>query len=149
MFFSANERSLRRGRRISKRTETCRPCIVRGSADDPFEEHGVVLDVTPRGMLIRMMRPIPPGTEIIVQLMRDEDFRQPLAQPVPGTIVRHAGAAGGFVDHGVKLKVEQAQRKGPVVPPMRTPAPPVKRRTGKMHTIDYTVGDMVRRRGRS
>jgi hypothetical protein len=148
MFFSQNERSVRRGKRISKRTETCRPCIVRGAGAEPFEEHGVVLDVTPRGMLIRMMRPAPVGTEITVQLMRDENFREPLAEPVAGTVVRHAGTAGAFVDHGVKLKVERIQRKEPAIPPMRTPPPPVRRRAGKMHTIDFTVGDVVRRRGR-
>ena len=102
--------SLRRGKRSKQRTVTCRPCLV-WTDESPEEGHrGVVLDLTPHGMLVRMLEALLPGTQIRIQLMRDEDFREPLTDPVRGMVVRNERSDEGFTDHGVQLRQEQVRR---------------------------------------
>ncbi len=148
MFFSPDERSLRRGRRVARRTPTCRPCVV-WTADEPeLRFHGVVLDVSPYGMLIRMLEPVPPETPVLIQLMRDDQFQRPLSAPVSGRIIRHAGAVGEFTDHGVRLEVPEISRVE--ARPVRTvrPAAAPPRTRPRMHTIDLRVGDRSPRKRR-
>lgn len=148
MFFTRDERSLRRGKRVAKRTETCRPCLVTAKGEDEFELEGVVMDVSPYGMLVRMMETLPIGTEVTVQLMRDESFEVPFSAPHKALIVRYEGSPGQFTDHGVKLEVKEIPRQEsrPVNLEPRRPSPPTPRT--RMHTIDFTVGGNTSR-GRS
>ncbi|MBI5095556.1 MAG: hypothetical protein HZB26_24375 [Candidatus Hydrogenedentes bacterium] len=145
MFFSVDERSLRRGRRIARRTPTCRACLV-WSADAP--EHrlqGVVMDINPFGMLIRMLDYFPMGTAACIQLMRDEDFEIPLAGPLEGAVVRVIPNADGFTDIGVRIKLKEIPRaeSRPIRIERRRP---LLTRRSRMHTIDFTVGDRGGRR---
>lgn len=141
MYFTRDERSLRRGHRVASRTETCRACLVTAQFDRPQEFKGVVLDVNPYGMLIRMMDIVPLGAQVSVQLMRDEAFRDPLAQPLEGIVVRLEEDADGFMDHGIKLVLRDARRESsrPVRIDPRRPARRPQRT--RMHTFDFTVGD--------
>ena len=145
MFFSPDKKSLRRGKRIEARTHTARPCLLWPKDAPEIQLQGVVVNINPYGMLIRMVDSVPPGTEVIIQLMRDEDFADALAEPVEGKVVRNTSQTGGYTDHGVKVtqkEIRRIQRK-PVHVKKRRPRPARKTR---MHTIDITVGEQGRRR---
>lgn len=141
MFFSDDRKSMRRGKRVSQRTETCRPCIV-WLKDAPQEQYlGVVLDVNPYGMRIRMIDQIPSGSQIVVQMMRDDEFKVPLARPLDATVVRREENETGMVDHGIRIIQKQVRRfvSNRMPPPPTKPIAP--RSQGRSYTLDVTVGD--------
>ena len=107
MFFSKDERSLLRGKRSAKRTDTCRPCRLIVQATPPYELNGVVLDITPHGMLIRALESIPSGSKLLIQLMRDDSFSKPFSTPHQAIVVRNEGESEGFFDHGVQMHSEK------------------------------------------
>ncbi len=146
MYFSNNERALLRGKRRLKRTETCRPCLVHVQSDDtPIE--GVVLDVTPYGMMVRMIDTLSLGTKVRLQLMRDDNFREPLGAEKQGEIVRHDPAAPpGFTDHGVRMVVSTVPKNDTRSVDIRGARQPGRSHSSRMHNIDFTVG--VDRKGR-
>ncbi|HOJ34244.1 MAG TPA: hypothetical protein PKY35_11815 [Candidatus Hydrogenedentes bacterium] len=152
MFFSEDAKCLRRGKRREARTPTCRPCLVWPKDEPEMTFQGVVVDVNPYGMRIRMLDSLPPGTAIMVQLMRDEDFTIPLAAPVEGLIVRNKETAEGLYDHGIQLRLTDFRRSEPSVPLRPIPRPIIPLRRGgqsRMHIIDITVGNRrTRRTGR-
>ena len=140
MMMSGDNRSLRRGKRRAPRTDTCRPCLIWLREVPDVTYQGVIINVTPYGMCIRMIDSLPPGSVVMVQLMRDEEFRYPLSSPVEGLIVRNSEEEVGFMDHGVQLlrkAIASAPNRG-AVPSVR---PPAVRRSGttRMHTIDLHV----------
>lgn len=119
MFFSTDSKSLRRGKRVAPRTETCRPCLVWPEDAPDMHVRGVILDINAYGMLIRMMEALPPGMRIQVQLMRDDEFREPLAKPVTAMVVRNILQDDGFVEHGIQVLQETIRREESK--PLRTP----------------------------
>ena len=139
MFFTQDERSLRRGKRVAKRTETCRPCVVTIQGEG-WNTEGVVLDANPLGMLVRSLEPIPTGAAIAIQLMRDEGFQVPFSAPIPGEVVRQEAAGGGFYDHGVRLQRERrsVEKRRPLQFSLRTPARELGR--PRVDTLDVTIG---------
>ena len=145
MFFTDDMRSLRRGKRIAPRTETCRPCLVWAKDDQGTKFFGVVMDINPYGMRIRMMDEIGQDTAVVVQLMRDEDYEVPLARPIDATVVRIQPAKEDLTDHGVQVRWEEngRQEARPVRIEQR---PPVQRQRERMYTLDITVGNRPRRR---
>lgn len=150
MFFTNDEGSLRRGRRRAPRTEVCRPCIIWPEDAPDMAFQGVVIDVTPYGMCIRMLDHIPVGTKVQIQLMRDEEFKTPLAEPHAGMIVRLSEADEGFVDHGVQLQIREIKRVEQARPVSierrRTVVWNRRSAASRMHTLDITVGDRGARR---
>ena len=110
MFLSDDLKSLRRGKRRARRTETCRPCLMWPASSPDAELQGVVMDLSPYGMLVRTLGALPAGMEVKVQLMRDEDFRDPLAAPVEGMVVRSVPGGEGFTDHGVQVVQRDIRR---------------------------------------
>ncbi|MCP4639352.1 MAG: hypothetical protein GY851_02910 [bacterium] len=147
MFFNTDADSLRRGKRRTKRTETCRPCVVWPADAPEIAFQGVAINVTPYGLLIRMLDSMPPGTQIKVQLMRDEEFREPLASPLDGIVVRVEEGEGGFTDHGVQIEREEIQRaETKPIRPTRKPVPAKPTPKTRMHTVDFTIGDRGIRR---
>lgn len=145
MFFSSDAKSLRRGKRVAKRTETCRPCIVYPKDAPDMRLEGVVMDINPYGMRIRMLEPLPEGSEVSIQLMRDDQFEVPLAPPVTGSIVRAEQESDGLMDHGVKLTQKHIERGEPK--PVRIEKrQPRKWPKTRMHTIDVTLANRYRRR---
>jgi len=106
---------------------------------------GVVMDINPYGMRIRMFESLPPGSAIMVQLMRDEDFSVPLAAPVEGLVVRNKETPEGLADHGVQIRVADIKHAEPARP-VRLPATVLRKITPKgkqtrMHIFDIAVGD--------
>ncbi len=143
MFFLPHRRSLRRGRRISARTETCRPCIIWPVGQPDRRYNGIALDVSPHGMKIRMMEPLPEGQFVCVQMMRDEDFSVPLTDPIEAKVVRSEPEAGGFLDHGVQIVRQKLIREQPRrVSAMREKEVPSK--SSRMYTLDVVVGERGR-----
>lgn len=128
MIISADNRSLQRGRRRARRTEVCRPCLVWQTTAPDVTYEGVVLDLNPRGMRIRMLDEFPEGTPLKAQLMRDEQFQVPLSQPLTIRIVRVSRGADGFVDHGAILEVPKIKR-AETVRPVRVGRPNLDLRT--------------------
>jgi hypothetical protein len=140
MFFTPDMKSLRRGKRIAQRTPTNRPCLVSLKDIPEMPLRGVVIDATPHGMLIRLPDPLLPGTELSIQMMRDEEYREPLSAPLDARVMRMVAAATGDIDHGVAI----VQKKCKPVrgrPAREIPAAPRRRARSRMHTLDITAGD--------
>ena len=150
MFFSKDESSLSRGKRVAARTLTCRACLVAVDGADEPEIEGVVMDLTPFGLLVRLLEILPIGTGVIVQLMRDDNYREPFSKPLEGTVVRHSEAPDGLTDHGIKLTIRAIPQilSKRVPSDLGKPSTPRPRKPSRMHNIDYTVGDDTRRRNR-
>lgn len=147
MMMSGDNRSMRRGKRRAPRTETCRPCLIWPKDTPDLSFQGVIVNVTPYGMCIRMLDSLPQGTIVMVQLMRDEEFRYPLSSPVEGLVVRNSEEEVGFMDHGVQLlrKAIERPESRPIVAQSRQPKTPRTTRA-RMHTIDLHVTDRGIRR---
>ncbi len=146
MFFVANARALRRGRRVAKRTETCRPCVLWRRDAPETRYHGVAMDVSPHGMRVRMMDALPRGETVMVQMMRDEDFEVPLTEPIEASVTRIEPDSEGFIDHGLRIVHKEIAR----IEPRRAPpakAKPQPLRASRMRTLDTILGN--RRRGRA
>jgi hypothetical protein len=138
MFFSNDERALVRGRRTAKRTDTFRPCVI--TLPDGSQVEGIILNLTPHGMLVRVMGSLKIGTPIEVQMMRDETFQKPLAEARYGTVVRLDGTDGVFSDMGVRLEHKRAASRPRIKTIVARPAPPPPRPAASkgMQTMDIT-----------
>ena len=144
MVISSDNRSLQRGRRRAARTEVCRPSLIWLPEDPNDQIEAVVLDLNPRGMRIRMLDEFPAGTELMVQLMRDEDFQVPLSQPLRVLVVRVGTSPDGFFDHGTSLQVAKI-RKASGARPIRIARPNVS--LSSVHRM-FTATDRGQKRGR-
>jgi hypothetical protein len=140
MFFVENKRSLRRGRRVSVRTATCRPCVLWPHDLPEKRYNGVALDISPHGMKVRMMEALPEGLAIFVQMMRDDDFELPLTDPMEARVVRSEPEPEGFLDHGIEIVRQNVNRKEPrpVHATRRVQAPS---KPSRMYTVDIVVGE--------
>ena len=139
MFFSNDERALVRGRRTAKRTDTFRPCLI--TMPDGSQVEGIILNLTPHGMLVRVMGSLEIGTPVEVQMMRDETFQKPLAEPRYGTVVRRDGTDGTFSDMGIKLEHKRAAARPRAKTIITRQAPaeaPRKKALKGMQTIEVT-----------
>jgi hypothetical protein len=141
MFFSKDERSLLRGKRVAKRTDTCRPCKLVIQATPPYELNGVVLDITPHGMLIRTMESIPLQTNLIIQLMRDESFSKPFSTPHQATVVRYDGESEGFFDHGIQILSSQGTQRLHPTSNIDWSNPADRSSKPSTNKLDATIGD--------
>ena len=147
MFFGPDGLSLRRGQRRDARIEACRPCCFWPTDAPELMREGVVMDLNRHGLLIRALESVPMGTPVTVQLMRDDDFRQPLSRALLGTIVRNEEQPDGLIDHGIELEAENIHRVESRPVRVAKPKPQAARRS-RMHTVDFTVGDRGIRRNR-
>ncbi|MFP4500157.1 MAG: hypothetical protein ACLFTT_04080 [Candidatus Hydrogenedentota bacterium] len=141
MVWSETQKSLHRGRRRAPRTEVFRPCLVWLQIAPQLKLQGVVMDLTPYGLRVRLIEHIPPGTAVAVQMMRDEEFAVPLSPPLEATIVRNEAVPEGLTDHGLRVEqkpIKQTNTTRPISAyRSRTPRRP---RT-RMHTLDVTLGN--------
>lgn len=144
MFVSSDEKCMRRGRRVAPRTEACRPCLVWPKDDADKKRQGVVLDLNPYGLRVRMLEHFPEGTELFVQMMRDEEFRMPLSQPLRCAVVRTITGTAGFVDHGLQLILLEIKKPAETRPVLIRTARP---RRASMPTRMYTANDFGNERG--
>lgn len=146
MFFSPDNKSLRRGRRRATRTETCRPCVIWAKEAPDLSFTGVAINMNPFGMLVRMLDAVPSGTSVMIQLMRDEEFVEPLTAPIQGMVVRSESERQGFVDHGMELThpaIERPEGRPVQLKKRRTDSIPARPR---MHTMDVSVANRSSRR---
>ncbi len=146
MFFTKGDKALRRGSRIHPRTDTCRPCLVRLRSAPSMELEGVVMDINPKGMRVRMIEALPVGTEISIQLMRDDAFKVPFSVAHNAVVVRHIPGAAGFTDHGFKLQLSPVKKLTWKAPKQAARGPAHRAERPRMHTIDVRVGGPIRGR---
>ncbi|MCC6144806.1 MAG: hypothetical protein IT368_13445 [Candidatus Hydrogenedentes bacterium] len=148
MILSEDQRSLVRGRRRAPRTPVCRPCLI-WRKDRPDHKHEcVALDLNRYGLRIQMFEEIGAGLEVVIQLMRDDDFQMPLGTPVSGRVVRAKELEDGISEHGVEVLAPDYRRPQSKPVPLRQPGLG-QQRTGRMYTVDITIGDRdIRRYGR-
>ena len=144
LVMSSDNRSMQRGRRRATRTEVCRPCLVWLPNDEHTKMEGVVLDLNPRGLRVRMLDEFAEGTRLMVQLMRDDEFQVPLSQPLSVLVVRTQTSPDGFYDHGTLLQVSKIKKPG-AVRPIRVSRPNVS--LGSVHRM-FTATNRNPRRGR-
>ena len=103
------------------------------------------MDMSPYGFRIRMLEVLPLDTRIVVQMMRDDDFEEPLSRPVEGRVVRVQTNTEPLTDHGVQLLQRDIRRIQPR-PAQIDRRPSRRTRRTRMYSFDVTVGE--RRRGR-
>lgn len=142
---SADATSVRRGRRKAPRTEVCRPCLVWFSEAPDDKMEGVVMDLNPHGMRLRMLDRLEAGEVIMVQLMRDDAFQIPLSPPITLHVMRVEEGSDGLIDHG--LKIQHAKIKAAPSTPASTRTPAVSRpsQATRMHTVDTLDARRTRR----
>jgi len=90
-------------------------------------------------MRIRMMDLLPSSSQVIVQMMRDEEFKVPLSRPVEATVVRHQDDAAGMVDHGVRIIRKQLRQSG--TSRAASSSGGGSSRATTVYTLDVSVGD--------
>lgn len=141
MVWSEDQKSLHRGRRVAPRTEVCRPCLVWLQVAPELKLQGVVLDLNPHGLRIRLIERIPPETPIVVQMMRDDAFQVPLSRPIEAKVVRIDSGFGGLVDHGVRVVLKPIKRAEETRPVSIARPRVTRRQRPRMHTLDVTLGN--------
>ncbi len=146
MYMTADNRSLHRGRRVAPRTEVLRPCLMWREEQPGEQFQGVVLDLNPYGLRVRMIDSIPEGESVVLQMMRDDEFRVPLSPPIRGHVMRSESSSGGFVDHGIKVQLSKIKRVSEQVPRRITPVTFRGRTAPRMHTADFLTGNRGGRR---
>ena len=139
MFFSADGKTLRKGRRKAKRTPVKRPAGFWCADDQGGIFQGLVRNLNPYGLLLESDKDLPVGTEIWVELKRDELFADSLSC-LRGKIVRVSDTQTGVWHMGVQLAV---------VPP-KSASKPIRitqkistlpgRRPTRMYSLDYVLG---------
>ena len=146
MFVGTEAGSMRRGQRKAPRTEVCRPCLVwpEGARDQAME--AVVLDLNPHGMRLRMIDPLDVGAPVVVQMMRDDEFRHPLSHPIHTRVVRVQDSPDGFVDHGIQVVPKEIKRIKEVRPVEFPRRRPMRRVTPRMHPVDLARAERNPRR---
>ena len=153
MYVSTDMKSLSKGRRIATRTEVCRPALVwdlkHGYQPDTSIQklRGVVLDLNPYGMKIRTLDELAVESEWYIQLMRDDEFRIPLSQPIKIKVVRRVNDYTGFFDQGVQVQLTKIVRIFNARQDMVSRPNPRRYLAPKMHTADLTRSRWDRRRG--
>jgi hypothetical protein len=139
MFFSADGKTLRKGRRIAKRTPVTRPAEF-WCADDQGELlRGVVKDLSPYGLLLECKQVLPVGTKICVELKKEELFADTLTS-LMCKIVRSVETEFGPWHMGVQrlLPPTKTASKPLRITPPKTSAP--KRRARRMYNLNWVVG---------
>ena len=141
MFFTKDMKALRRGKRVARRTGTCRPCLICLANTPQQAYHAVVMDISPYGMRVRMMDVLPLNSRVEIQLMRDDDFSIPLANPVTLEVVREILLEDGVVDYGLRRVLEKIKPLPKFRPLLITTSPrkTVKRR--RRYAFDDLVQD--------
>ena len=149
MFVAPDARSVHRGNRRASRTEVFRPCLLWTIDRVDTRVEGIILDLNRFGFKVRTLADFKVGSELWIQMMRDDDFQFPLSGPIRCTVMRKALVNDGFLDCGLQVVVLPlgARGKRPEIgrSPLRPASPTVSRMAPRMHTLDYTIGNREKR----
>ncbi len=107
---------------------------------------GVMLDLNPYGMKVRMLDQLPEGMEVTLQMMRDEEFRVPLSPPIHARVMRVEDAGEGFFDHGLKVRIDAIKRVGQGRPVPIKKLRPSKRTPTRMYSLELGPAERSQRR---
>jgi len=134
MFFSANGKTLRKGRRAAKRTEVQRPAAFWRADDEGGLFQGLIRNLNPYGLLLESDNGLPVGTEVCVELKRDELFADSLSS-LKGTVARLVGTGTGTWHMGIQIAIEppKPDSKPIRIEPKRTTLP--ERRPTRMYSM--------------
>ncbi len=136
MYVNPEKGSIQRGRRIAQRTETCRPCLVWKAKEPEKKIKCVIVDLNKYGLKIRSFEDLSVNDEILIQMMKEDDFTTPLGVPIKAKIVREAISPHGLKDYGVKRVIEEIKRPEEFKPVDIPTSKPIIRKKPKMHIID-------------
>ncbi len=124
----------------------CRPCVVSPMETPDKYKQGVVLDLNPYGIRVRMLERLEEGSEVVFRLMRDEEFSVPLSGPIRAWVVRSHRTEEGFFDYGLKVRITKISKPA-VFRPVEIDRPHPRRRVlSRMYSLDHEEED---RGGRS
>ena len=139
MFFSADGKTLRKGRRAARRTSVQRPAEFWRADDEGGLFPGLIRNLNPYGLLIESRVALPVGTEICIEMKRDEHFADALTC-LNGNVARLVGTGNGTWQMGVQLAIAPPKPAAkPIrIPPKRSTLP--ERRPTRMYSLDYVLG---------
>ena len=139
MFFTNNDRALRKGRRRAKRAAVRRTIEFYRAGDDKNRFKGVLADLTTYGALLVSEEAFPAGTLISLTVVRDESDDTPLTQ-IRGRVRRLEERSDGYAEMGVEFvrKPATGSRRKLAVPE-RKERPHLPRQQG-VHIIDVILG---------
>jgi hypothetical protein len=139
MFFSADGKTLKKGRRIARRTAVRRPAEFWCADDEGGLYQGLIRDLNSYGLLLESGRDLPVGTLIQVELKRDGYFSGPLSC-VKGRIVRVVDTSRGTWQMGVQLILARPEPASkPIrIEPRKSTLP--ERKPTRMYTLDTVLG---------
>ena len=146
---SEGDKSLQRGRRAQPRTEVCRPCLAWLEDSPDHRLQGVLLDVTPYGMRMRALEHFPKNGVVVLQMMRDDQFRYPLSGPIRAKVVYVGRSLDGFVDHGLQRLLARIRKPEEFRRPNLTTPRVVETRRARMYSIELGGPAGTRRWGRN
>jgi len=139
MFFSSDGKTLRKGRRVATRTPVERPAGFWCADDQGGIFQGLIRNLNPYGLLLESDQELPVGTEIWVELKRDELFADSLSC-VKGRIVRVADTQAGLWHMGVQLAVAPPKPSSKPIRLSSKKSTLPERRPTRMYSLDYVVG---------
>lgn len=139
MFFSADGKTLIKGRRAARRTPVQRPAEFWRADDGGGLFLGVIRNLNPYGLLLESNVALPVGTEICVEMKRDEHFADSLTC-LEGKVARLVSTNSGIWQMGVQLAIAPPKTASkPIrIPPKRSTLP--ERRPTRMYSLDYVLG---------
>jgi len=139
MFFSADGKTLRKGRRAARRTSVSRPAEFWRSDDEGGLFLGVIRNLNPYGLLLESGMGLPVGTQICIEMKRDEHFADSLTC-LKGEVARLVGTGNGTWQMGVQLAVAPPKPASkPIrISPKRSTLP--ERHPTRMYSMDYVLG---------
>ena len=139
MFFSADGKTLRKGQRVAKRTSVRRPAEFWRADDEGGLFLGIIRNLNPYGLLLESSTGLPVGTEIRLEMRRDEHFADALTC-LTGKVARLIGTANGTWQMGIQLAIAPSKPKSkPIrIPEKRSTLP--ERHPTRMYSLDYVLG---------
>jgi hypothetical protein len=139
MFFSADGKTLKKGRRVTKRTPVKRLAEFWRADDKGGLYRGLIRDLNPYGLLLECNRGLPVDTVIQVELKRDGSFADPLSA-VNGRIVRVVDTGRGTWQMGVQLILARPEPASkPIrIEPRKSTLP--ERKPTRMYSLDTMLG---------
>ncbi len=139
MFFTKNDRALRKGRRRAKRASIRRRVEFCRVGDEERCFKGLMVNLAAYGALLVSEDSLPAGTLVSMTVVRDEADTTPLTR-IRGRVIRLEERKDGYVEMGVEFVRKPAveKRRKPVVPEQKE-SPQLPKPKG-VHIIDVILG---------
>jgi len=107
LFFTPDGKSLRRGRRGSKRHAIERLVHIWRPGDEENRAIGVATDISLEGVLVYTSEPFGIGEEVMLDIKRSKESDGPTFIYVRGEIVRHTPPRNGMLGLGIRMRAKE------------------------------------------